>query len=333
MAPRAAGTMPAMTSASDPIRFGPAPQHVLVTGGTGFIGRLLVQALLQDGHRVSVWTRDPAAAARHFGAGVSCVAALDDLAPCDVVVNLAGARILGWRWTPRRRATLLASREGLTQRLVDWIAVQPHKPWLLLSASAIGYYGVQPPGDDTGLAESAPPQPVFMSQLCQRWEQAALRAADLGVAVVRLRLGVVLGREGALPQMLLPIRLGLGGPLAGGRQWFSWVHVQDVLRAIGHSWTLAHDARTAHGAGQPPATPVYNVTAPGALRQAEFSRVAARQLGRPCWLPTPGFPLRLVLGEQAELLTQGQRVVPQQLLASGFAFRFPDAGAALEDLC
>ncbi|KQP49792.1 nucleoside-diphosphate sugar epimerase [Pseudorhodoferax sp. Leaf274] len=316
--------MPAMTLASEPIRFGAAPQHVLVTGGTGFIGRLLVQALQRDGHRVSVWTRDPAAAAGRFGPGVSCVDALDRLAPCDVVVNLAGARILGWPWTASRRATLLASREGLTQRLVGWMATQPRKPALLLSASAIGYYGVQPQGDDAPRTESAPPQPIFMSQLCQRWEQAALRAADLGVAVVRLRLGVVLGREGALPQMLLPIRLGLGGPLAGGRQWFSWVHVHDVLRAIGHTWTLAHAAG---------ATPVYNVTAPGALRQAEFSRTAARQLGRPSWLPTPGLPLRLALGEQAELLTEGQRVLPQQLLASGFAFRFPDAESALEDLC
>ena len=329
MALRAAGTMPAMTSASDPIRFGPGPQHVLVTGGTGFIGQQLVQALVRDGHRVSVWTRDPAAAARHLPAGVTCVAALRELAPCDVVVNLAGARILGWPWTAARRATLLASREGLTQQLVDWIATQPRKPWLLLSASAIGYYGVQAPGDDTGLTETAPPQPIFMSQLCQRWEQAALRAADLGLTVVRLRLGVVLGREGALPQMLLPIRLGFGGALAGGRQWFTWVHVQDVLRAIVHTWALA---RAAHDAGRPPGTPVYNVTAPGALRQAEFSRVAARQLGRPCWLPTPGLPLRIVLGEQAELLTRGQRVVPQNLLHSGFVFRFAHAQAALEDL-
>lgn len=314
-----------MTSASDLIRFGTTPQQVLLTGGTGFIGRLLAQALVRDGHGVSVWTRDPAAAARRLGSGVRCVASLRALPPCDVVVNLAGARILGWPWTAARRATLLASREGLTQQLVGWMAALPRKPWLLLQASAVGYYGVQAPGDDTPLTEEAPPQPVFMSELCQRWEQAALRAADLGVAVVRLRLGVVLGREGALPQMLLPIRLGLGGPLAGGRQWFSWVHVQDVLRAMAHTWCLAE--------GTPPGTPVYNVTAPGVLRQAEFSRMAARQLGRPSWLPTPGLPLRLALGEQAELLTAGQQVLPRRLLGSGFAFRFPDAAAALKDLC
>ncbi len=315
-----------MTNASAPLRFGHGPRHVLVTGGTGFIGRQLVQALLRDGHRVSVWTRDTVAAARRLGPGVDCVGRLQDLRPpCDVVVNLGGARILGWPWTSARRAALLASREGLTQRLVDWIAVQPRKPWLLLSASAIGYYGAQPPGDDTGLTEDAPPQPVFMSALCQRWEQAALAAAQHGVQVVRLRLGVVLGREGALPQLLLPIRLGLGGPLAGGRQWFSWVHVQDALGAMAHAWALAGEAQ-----GTPSA--VYNVTAPGALRQAAFSRIAARRLGRPCWLPTPGLPLRLALGEQAELLTCGQRVLPQRLLSSGFAFRFPDAEAALQDL-
>jgi uncharacterized protein (TIGR01777 family) len=316
----------------DPIRFGPVPQHVLVTGGTGFIGRLLVQRLVQDGHTVTVWTRDAAAAARHLGKGVRCVARLQDIGgqpPCDVVINLAGARILGLPWTDSRRAQLLASREGLTTQLVDWMAGLQRKPWLLISASAIGYYGVQAPGDDTALAEDAPPQPIFMSQLCQRWEQAALRATALGVEVVRLRFGVVLGRDGALPQLLLPISLGLGGPLAGGRQWFSWVHVEDLLRAVAHTWTLA---RQAHDAGRPPTAPVYNVTAPGPLRQAEFSRVAAKLMHRPSFFPTPGLPLRLLLGEQADLLRKGQRVVPAALLQSGFAFRFADAQAALADL-
>lgn len=317
-----------MSPSNQVLRFGTVPQHVLVTGGTGFIGRLLVQALRADGHRVSVWTRDPAGA--RFGDGVGSVARLQELAPCDVVVNLAGARILGWPWTAARRATLLASREGLTRQLVDWIGAQPHRPWLLLSASAIGYYGVQVPGDDTALAEEALPQSIFMSELCRRWEEAALGAAAHGVAVARLRLGVVLGRAGALPQLLLPIRLGLGGPLAGGRQWFSWVHVQDVLGAMAYAWTLAEAAREA---GAPPGTPVYNVTAPGALRQAEFTRVAARRLGRPAIVPTPGLPLRLLLGEQADLLTAGQRVAPRALLQNGYAFRFPDAQAALEDLC
>ena len=322
--------MPPTPTPADPIRFGTVPQHVLVTGGTGFIGRLLVRQLVQDGHTVTVWTRDVSSATRHLGAGVRCVARLQDVAqPCDVVINLAGARILGLPWTDARRAQLLASREGLTNQLVAWMAALPRKPWLLMSASAIGYYGVQAPGDDTALAEDAPPQPIFMSELCQRWEQAALRAAPLGVEVVRLRLGVVLGRGGALPQLLLPISLGLGGPLAGGRQWFSWVHVHDLLRAIGHTWALA---QRAHGAGEPPATPVYNVTSPGPVRQAEFSRVAARLMHRPSFFPTPGLPLRVLLGEQADLLRKGQRVVPAALLRSGFVFRFADAQAALADL-
>jgi uncharacterized protein (TIGR01777 family) len=348
---RSAGHNAAMHTHASPIRFGTTPQHVLVTGGTGFIGRLLVKALGADGHRVSVWTRDAAGAARHFEAGVACVARLQDVAqPCDVVINLAGARILGWPWTAARRATLLASREGLTRRLVDWIGAQPHKPWLLLSASAIGYYGVQPAEDDSGLTEEAPPQPIFMSELCQRWEQAALGAAQHGVQVARLRLGVVLGREGALPQMLLPIRLGLGGPLAGGRQWFTWVHVQDVLRAFAHVWTQVQASRatlalqasppsSASPSSQPSlqspeaASPaVWNVTAPGAVRQSEFSRIAAKVLHRPSILPTPGFPLRLLMGEQADLLLQGQRVVPAQLLQTGFAFRFAELQPALEDL-
>lgn len=321
-----------MSLGHEPLRFGSAPRPVLVTGGTGFIGRHLVRALRANGHRVSVWTRGAAAAQRRLGAEVACVQRLQDLRETpEVVINLAGARILGWPWTASRRAALLASRGGLTRKLVDWIGTQAlpdGRPGLMLSGSAIGYYGVQPEGDDTALAEDAPPQPLFMSELCQRWEQAAQGVTRHGWRLVRLRLGVVLGHQGALPQMLLPIRLGLGGPLAGGRQWCSWVHVEDVLRAIAFAWTQAE----ARQAGELPDT-VYNLTAPGAVRQADFARTAARILHRPCVLPTPGLPMRLALGEQAGLLLQGQRVVPRRLLESGFTFRFPDLPAALADLC
>ena len=306
---------------------------MLVTGGTGFIGRHLVRALGADGHRTSVWTRDPAAARQRLGADVDCVARLEDLRePPGVVVNLAGARILGWPWTASRRHALLASREGLTRQLVDWIGTQTRSdgwPGLLISGSAIGYYGVQSEGDDAELAEDAPPRPLFMSELCQRWEQAAQGATRHGWRLVRLRLGVVLGHQGALPQMLLPIRLGLGGPLAGGRQWCSWIHVEDVLRAIAFTWTQAEAQKSA---GDNMDT-VYNLTAPGAVRQREFARTAARILHRPCALPTPGLPMRLALGEQADLLLQGQRVVPRRLLERGFTFRFPDLPSALADLC
>jgi uncharacterized protein (TIGR01777 family) len=313
-----------------PVHFGTRPQRVLVTGGTGFIGQLLVRQLLADGHAVTVWTRDARAAAWGFGGAVRCVQSLDDVPAADVidvVINLAGARILGMRWSERRQRQLLQSREGLTQQLVAWIGTRPRKPWLLLSGSAIGYYGVQPQGDTTELAEDAPPQAIFMSQLCQRWEQAAHAAVAHGVHVACMRFGFVLGHQGSLPQLLMPISLGMGGRLGSGRQWLSWVHVHDLVRAMAHVWSVAE---TAEG---PAAAQAWNFTAPGALSQEDFTRVAAGVLHRPCWMPTPAAAVKLLLGEQADLLLEGQRVAPARLLQTGFCFAFPDARSALTDLC
>lgn len=314
-----------------PPRFGTGPQHVLVTGGTGFIGRQLVAALRADGHAVSVWTRDPRAAAGRFEPAVRCVARLEDLGVSpgvDVVINLAGSPIVGARWSKRRKAELLRSREGLTNTLVAWMASLSARPWLLISGSAIGYYGVQRQGDPAALTESSPPQTIFMSRLCQRWEAAAGAAGRLGVRVALTRFGFVLGHGGSLPKLLLPVRLGLGGRLGSGRQTLSWVHVRDVVRGMAHVWNLA--AAQADDAASPR---VYNFTAPGAVSQEDFMRTAAAVLHRPFWLPTPAVPVRLALGEQADVLLEGQRVAPAQLLATGFRFRFPDARSALQDLC
>ena len=304
------------------LRFGEAECAVLVTGATGFIGQKLVRALLADGHRVTVLTRQPRAAAWLFDSRVECIASMACLPPArriDVVVNLAGARILGWRWTEARRAALRASRIGTTNKVVAWIAAAHRKPALMLSASAIGYYGIQALGDDTELTERDGPQAMFMSDLCREWEDAAGAAAAHGVRVACMRFGLVLGTQGALPMMLLPVRLGMGGPLGGGRQWLSWIHVDDVIAGIAHLWT-----RGEAGA--------YNFTAPESLPQAGFNKVAARVLKRPYWLPTPGWPMRLALGEQADLLLEGQRVAPARLQAGGFAFRHPTLAGALANL-
>ena len=302
--------------------FGPAGQSFLVTGATGFIGQRLVRALVRDGHRVTVLTRRARQAAWLFDGRVDCVTCLDQLPSSrrvDVIINLAGARILGWRWTAARRAALRASRVGLTRSVAAWVASADHKPAQMLSASAIGYYGVQARGDATVLTESDGPQPIFMSDLCREWEQAAQGAEAHGVCVARMRFGLVLGTQGALPMLLLPIKLGLGGPLGGGAQWLSWIHVDDVIDAMAH---LCRER----------AAGAYNFTAPETLTQAQFSRVAATVLHRPYGVPTPAWPMRLALGEQADLLLEGQRVAPQALTASGFAFRYPTLDAALRSL-
>jgi uncharacterized protein (TIGR01777 family) len=314
---------------ADPLHFGTAGQTVLVTGATGFVGRRLVAALLADGQHVIAMTRDTARAARALGgsgSGVRCVMTMDELPATeriDIIVNLAGARILGQRWTSRRKAALRASRVALTKRLVDWIAGAGHKPRLLLSASAIGYYGVQPQGTAAMLAEDGPPQPVFMSRLCQEWEAAAQRAAQHGVQVATTRFGLVLGHGGALGPMLLPVRLGLGGPLGGGRQKLSWIHIGDLLRAL--AW-LAQRSEGASVQG------AWNFTAPQVVSQREFIGAAARLLHRPALFPTPAWPVRLLLGEQADLLLEGQGVVPARLLREGFQFRYPEVEGALGSL-
>lgn len=299
--------------------FGAIKRNFLITGGTGFIGQKLVRALLRDGQRVTVLTRHARQAAWLFDGQVDCVTSMEQLPASrrvDVVINLAGARVLGWRWTAARRAALRKSRIELTSKVVAWIARADHKPELMLSASAIGYYGNQARGDDSILTEDAAPQPIFMSDLCREWEEAALEAEQFGVRVARLRIGVVLGRQGALPMMLMPVKLGLGGPLGGGAQWQSWIHVDDVLGAI------AHLCRSGEAG-------VFNFTAPDSVTQAQFSRVAARVLGRPHGFPTPGFPMRVVLGEQADLLLEGSRVAPVRLQSSGFVFAHPTLEGAL----
>jgi uncharacterized protein (TIGR01777 family) len=312
----------ALVDAGPAAGFGPAGRSFLVTGATGFIGQRLVRALLRDGQRVTVLTRQPRQAAWLFDGRVDCVDSMDQLPPTrriDVIVNLAGARILGWRWTAARRAALRHSRVALTRQVVAWIAAAEHQPALMLSGSAVGYYGIQPQGDDTVLTEQAAPQPIFMSDLCREWEEAAQAAAAHGVRVACMRFGLVLGAQGALPMLLLPIKLGLGGPLGGGRQWQSWIHVDDVIGG------MAHLCCTDAGGS-------YNFTAPESLPQAQFSQVAAAVLHRPCFVPTPGWPMRLALGEQADLLLEGQRVAPERLLASGFVFRYPQLSQALRSL-
>lgn len=325
-ASRATGIDNIKEQAMAAIHFYDQQQHVLVTGATGFVGQLLVRALLADGHIVTVLTRNAKKAAWVFNGAVRCIERLDEIAPTehvDVVINLAGARILGPRWTAARQQVLRNSRVALTENLVNWMERMQDKPRLMLSASAIGYYGLQEQGDLIVLNEDAPPQAIFMSQLCQDWERAAQEARSYGVEAICMRFGLVLGKGGAFPMMALPIKLGLGGPLGGGQQILSWIHVHDLLRGIAH--LMSHQDAVSRSAS-------YNFTAPEQPTQVQFSQAAARRLGRPSFFPTPGMPMRFLLGEQSDLLLKGQRVTPRALLSEGFSFDYPTVESAMKAL-
>jgi uncharacterized protein (TIGR01777 family) len=298
---------------------------VLVTGATGFIGRALVAGLRADGRRVIVLSRDLKQARAAFGAEVWAV---DDLAAIpsetrvDAIVNLAGARVLGLPWTAARRRELLASRVGVTAAVVDLMRRLQQPPRVLVSASAVGFYGASANASFEPRTEESPPQPgQFQSDLCAAIEHEARRGEALGVRVVRLRFGVVLGRgDGAYPMLALPARLGLGAVLGSGRQPAPWIHLDDAVGLV--AFALRSDAL---------AGPV-NAVAPDTPSQARFVRALAASFGRRAWMRVPAAPLRLALGEMGELLLEGQNAVPRAALAAGYAFRFPALDGALQAL-
>jgi uncharacterized protein (TIGR01777 family) len=291
--------------------------HVLITGGSGFIGRALCHRLLQVGHTLSVVTRHRERTAALLP-GVRVLGDIGEAFDVEAVVNLAGEPLMGGRWNARRKQLIRESRLGTTRRLVTWMATQLVRPRVLVSGSAVGYYG---PRDDTPLDESAAAGDDFASQLCRDWETEALEAESLGVRVCRLRTGIVLGPDGgALAKLLLPFKFGLGGPIGDGRQWLSWVHRADLVCLI--EWLLENDA--AGGA--------YNGTAPEPVIQREFARTLGRVLHRPARLPTPAFAMKLMFGEMSDLLLTGQRVLPTHASAEGFKFQYPELEGALENL-
>lgn len=298
--------------------------HVVVTGGTGFIGRPLCLSLRAEGHTVTLLTRRPAEAQRLLGPAVTAVEWNDrearlweqSLEGADAVVNLAGAPIADARWTTARKRLLIDSRVRSTQRLVEAMFRRSSRPRILISASGIGYYGAS---DDRVLDEGAARGQGFLADLCLEWEAAALAAAPLGARVVLLRTGMVLEQDGgALPKMLLPFRLFAGGPILPGNQWVSWIHRRDHIGLI--QWALA----TASVSG-----PV-NAVAPGAVTMETFCAVLGRVLHRPSWLPVPGFALKGALGELGTLMTTGQRVSPAKALAGSYTFQYPTLEPALQ---
>ena len=284
--------------------------RVLLTGGTGFIGSRL-RVRLANGHAVRVVSRGPRGDVTWEPAALRAA-----VAESDAVVHLAGENLIARRWTPARKARLRASRVDTTRQLAE--AVADARPRVFVTASAIGYYGASP---DRRFVAGDGPGDDFLARLCADWEAARQPAVDAGVRTATVRIGVVQGRGGgALEKMLLPFRLGVGGSLGNGRQWVSWIHLDDLLAMF--VWLL-DDERTQG---------VYNGTAPNPVTNRELSRALGRVLHRPAVLPAPGVVLRIVLGEVAGLLLEGQHVTPGRALEAGFRFRFPEIEPAFRDL-
>ena len=295
--------------------------QILITGGTGLIGRQLCKALLAEGHELTVLSRNPASVPVKCGAGVHALASLAQWQPgqtFDAVINLAGEPIVDKSWTAKRKQALWASRVTLTEELVRRIAAANHRPAVLLSGSAVGYYGNR---GDVMLDEAAEVGENFAAQLCKAWEDAARVAESVGVRVCLLRTAPVLSNDGGLlGRMLPPFRLGLGARLGDGKQWMSWVHMKDyvamVLRLL----------RDPHTAGP------YNMAAPQPVTNAEFTATLAAALHRPALFVAPAILLKLGMGERASLLLEGQRVLPRKMEAAQYRFAFTNLADALRDL-
>jgi uncharacterized protein (TIGR01777 family) len=292
---------------------------VLVSGASGLVGRALVQSLRRQGHQVRCLRRGSAG-----GGDVAWdpeVGALDPgaLEGLDGVVHLAGENIAAGRWTPTRKARILSSRVQGTGLLAQTLARLAQPPSVLVCASAVGYYGDRG-GEE--LTEASPPGQGFLAQVCRAWEEAAAPARAAGIRAAHLRFGMVLSaRGGALSRMLLPFRLGLGGRMGSGKQWMSWICLEDAVRAILH--LLEH----------PDLSGPFNAVSPHPCTNAEFARTLGKVLRRPALFPAPAWALRLALGEMAEeLLLSSARALPVRLLESGFRFEHPELEKALRHL-
>lgn len=297
--------------------------RIIVTGGTGFIGRPLVNDLLQNGHSVTVLSRNATSARALLPSSAACInwdprsagtwpTVFHD---ADAVINLAGAPIAEKRWTEARKRLIWDSRVSATRAIVEALRSHATKPCVLVNASGIGYYGAS---DERLLDEGAARGTGFLADLCLAWEAEAMRAAEFGTRVVIVRTGMVLEADGgALAKMLFPFRLFAGGPIMPGSQWVSWIHRRDHIGLI--QWALS----MAMVSG-----PI-NAVAPEPVTMKTFCEVLGRVLHRPSWLPVPRIALNILLGELGTIITTGQRVIPAKALAEGYTFQYRTLETAL----
>jgi uncharacterized protein (TIGR01777 family) len=301
--------------------------RIVITGGSGFIGRRLVARLLEQGDQVLVLTRRLEQARRILGESPNLkllpydpyqpqawAAALEGY---EGIVNLAGEPLASSRWTETKKKEIRRSRVETTQALVQALASLNQKPQVMISSSAVGYYGSHPAGEP--LTETDPPAQDFLAEVCQAWEAAARSAEELGIRLAIVRTGIVLGPDGgALGQMLAPFQFFIGGTIGSGKQWLSWIHRED--------WVSLVCFLLEQGSG------VFNATAPNPVQMEEFCRTLGQVLGRPSWLPVPELALELLLGEAAQVVLTGQKVIPQAALQMGFTFQYPQLKEALRQI-
>lgn len=301
----------------------------VVTGATGFLGRALCLRLLEQGHEVVALSRSAEKARKLLGDGVTCYSWLASaskewkasLHGAEVVIHLAGEALASQRWTPEFKQLLTTSRVDSTRQLVLALRDSEPRPKTLISASAAGFYGNR---NDETITEESPAGSGFLADLCQKWEAETQRASEYGVREVRLRIGVVIGDGGSLEKILYPLpisispwKLGLGGRLGSGKQWLPWVHIEDVAGLC--LWA----------AKSPEVNGAINAVSPHPVTNAEFSRALGGVLKRPTLLPVPAFALHLLLGEFADVVLDGQKVLPNVAQRLGYSFRYREIGEAL----
>ncbi len=288
---------------------------VLITGGTGFIGRALSRELRLSGYNIIVSTRRKTDSKKELTWVPPELIPPETISNIDAVINLAGESIAAGKWTKERKERIMLSRVSTTRALVQSMQNANPKPKVLISASAVGYYG--PRGDEI-IAEDSSPGSDFLAEVCKAWEAEALKIQESGVRVVIMRFGTVLESDGgALPKMAMPFKFFAGGPVGSGRQWFSWIHRDDLTGIIKYALE--------NGDVSGP----INTTAPQPVTNKEFSAALGKSLSRPSWLPVPGFVLKIALGELGGVLLTGQRVIPKKITEAGYQFKYPDIDRAL----